>query len=59
MTSVEERHFHECTSACSFLSVHNQRAMIVHKYYYLQLLMEGTNRICSTSCVPHEHCTLG
>ena len=28
--------------------------MIVCKYYYIQLLMEGMNRICSTSCAHHK-----
>ena len=59
MISIENRHFHKCTSTHSFLSVYKQRAMIVHKYYYARLLTKGMNRICSTSCAPNERCTLG
>ena len=49
MILVGEKHFHECTSILNFLSVYNQRAMNAHKSYYIQLLIEGMNRICSAS----------
>ena len=58
MISVDDKYFHEYTSILNFLYVCNQRAMNMHKYYYIQLLMEGLNRIYSTSWKPHK-CYIG
>ena len=49
MISVEDKFFYDYINALSFLSIHSQRATITCKYYYIQLLIEGMNRIRSTS----------
>ena len=43
MTSMEERHFHKCTSAHSFRFVHNQRATIMHKVL-LRMTADGRHK---------------
>ena len=58
MILVGEKHSHDCISICSSLSILNQRAMNEHKYYYAQLLMEGTSRNFSTFYKHHTHYTL-
>ena len=49
MILVGEKHFHECISIRNSPFVYNQRAMNMHKSYFIPQLTEGMNRICSAS----------